>query len=108
MEANKILSADVLDLIFEDRNKDYGAYQLRKTYNRRILRALLITASIAVLALLGSFLASKFKSDSNKPDIKQVTIADLKPEEDKPCRQSVGRLGCRWRSRLHSHLSPLS
>ena len=36
MEANKILSADVLDLIFEDRNKDYGAYELRKTYNRRI------------------------------------------------------------------------
>lgn len=39
MEANKILSADILDLIFEDRNKDYGAYELRKTYNRRITRA---------------------------------------------------------------------
>ncbi|MBL0272830.1 MAG: hypothetical protein IPQ06_07075 [Chitinophagaceae bacterium] len=39
MEANKILSADILDLIPEDRNKDYGAYELRKTYNRRITRA---------------------------------------------------------------------
>ena len=47
MEANKILSADILDLIFEDRNKDYGAYNLRKTYNRRILKALIITASVA-------------------------------------------------------------
>ena len=47
MEANKILSADILDLIFEDRNKEYGAYQLRKTYNKRILTALIITASIA-------------------------------------------------------------
>jgi protein TonB len=84
MEANKILSADVLYLIFEDRNKDYGAYQLRKTYNRRILRALLITASVAVLALLGSFLASKFNSTGNKPEIREVTIADLKPEEEKP------------------------
>ena len=27
MEANKILSADILDLVFEDRNKEYGAYQ---------------------------------------------------------------------------------
>ncbi|HKO79137.1 MAG TPA: energy transducer TonB [Chitinophagaceae bacterium] len=85
MEANKILSADVLDLIFEDRNKDYGAYDLRKTYNKRIIMALVITASIALLALIGSVLASTFKSsDDNKPVIKEVTIQDLKQEEDKP------------------------
>ena len=39
MEANKILDADVLDLIFENRNKEYGAYILRKTYSRRLLKA---------------------------------------------------------------------
>jgi len=85
MEANKILSADVLDLIFEDRNKDYGAYDLRKTYNKRIIMALVITASVALLALIGSYLASTLKSkDDGKIDIKEVTIADLKQEEDKP------------------------
>jgi periplasmic protein TonB len=85
MEANKILSADILDLIFEDRNKEYGAYDLRKTYNKRIIMALVITASIALLALLGSVLASTLKSgDDNKPVIKEVTIQDLKQEEDKP------------------------
>jgi protein TonB len=83
MEANKILSADILDLVFEDRNKDYGAYQLRKTYNRRILKALGITASIALLALLGSFIASKIDTDPKKLDIKEVTLQDLPPEEDK-------------------------
>ena len=31
MEANKILSADVLDIIFDGKNKEYGAYQLRKS-----------------------------------------------------------------------------
>ncbi len=41
MEINKILSADVLDIIFEGRNKDYGAYQLRKTYNKRLMTALI-------------------------------------------------------------------
>ena len=40
MEANKILSADILDLVFEGRNKEYGAYDLRKTYNKRIIMAL--------------------------------------------------------------------
>lgn len=84
MEANKILSSDILDLIFEGRNKDYGAYDLRKTYNRRITRALIITASIAILALLGSVLASTIDSGKNKK-IKQqeINLADIKQKEEK-------------------------
>ncbi|RYY09942.1 MAG: energy transducer TonB, partial [Chitinophagaceae bacterium] len=33
MDINKIMSADILDIIFEGRNKEYGAYELRKGYN---------------------------------------------------------------------------
>jgi protein TonB len=84
MEANKILSADILDLIFEDRNKDYGAYNLRKTYNKRILKALIITASIALLALLGTFLAKAFQSKGNKFNVNEVTLQEIKEEEKKP------------------------
>ena len=84
MEANKILSADVLDLIFENKNKDYGAYELRKTYNRRISRALIITASVALLALLGSVLASTLEeSDKNKIKQQEINLADIKQEEPK-------------------------
>jgi len=82
MEANKILSSDILDLVFEDRNKDYGAYQLRKTYNKRIITALIITASIALLALIGSILASELKSSNdNEIEITELTIQDIKQEE---------------------------
>jgi protein TonB len=85
MEANKILSADILDLVFEHRNKEYGAYELRKTYNKRIILALVITASIALLALLGSLLADTLGAGkSNKVEIKEVTLADIKQEEEKP------------------------
>ncbi len=85
MEANKILSADILDLIFEDRNKDYGAYDLRKTYNKRIIIALIITASVALLALLGSVLASQFKSKGpDTVDVKEMTLQDIKTEEKPP------------------------
>src|SRR6185437_10949174 len=42
MEINKILTADVLDIIFDGRNKEYGAYELRKSYDRRLLTALKI------------------------------------------------------------------
>ncbi|MDR0794282.1 MAG: energy transducer TonB [Chitinophagaceae bacterium] len=40
MEKNKILQADLLDIIFDDRNKSYGAYELRRTYPKRIAIAL--------------------------------------------------------------------
>ena len=40
MQPHKILTADVLDIIFENRNKAYGAYALRKTYKNRLLIAL--------------------------------------------------------------------
>lgn len=84
MEANKILSADILDLVFEGRNKDYGAYDLRKTYNRRITRALIITASVAALALGGSILFSAInKKDNNKLTLQEMTIQDLKQDEVK-------------------------
>ncbi|MBI3137373.1 MAG: energy transducer TonB [Sphingobacteriales bacterium] len=84
MEANKILSADVLDIIFDGKNKDYGAYDLRKTYNRRITRALIITGSIALLALLASILSSTLKEKEDKKlKLNEMTIQDVKQEEKK-------------------------
>lgn len=84
MEANKILSADILDLVFENRNKDYGAYELRKTYNRRITRALIITASVALLALIGSVLASSLTGNkNNKIKQQEINLADIKQQEKK-------------------------
>src|SRR6201986_576292 len=41
MEINKILNADILDIIIEGKNKEYGAYDLRKTYNRRLWKAII-------------------------------------------------------------------
>src|SRR5688500_8184508 len=40
MTSNEILKADVLDIVFDNRNKNYGAYLLRKYYNNRLLIAL--------------------------------------------------------------------
>ena len=43
MKTESILKADVLDIIFENRNKSYGAYTLRKFYNNRLYKALGLT-----------------------------------------------------------------
>ena len=42
MNSSTILQTHLLDIIFENRNKDYGAYQLRKFYNKRLSLALFI------------------------------------------------------------------
>ncbi len=66
METNHILKADLLDIIFEGRNKQYGAYALRKTYNRRLARALLITAAIGSLIFVATLFASAFKGKAKE------------------------------------------
>jgi len=53
MDSNKILNADILDIIFEGKNKEYGAYELRKTYNKRLLKAILGTVAIILLLFVG-------------------------------------------------------
>ena len=52
MNRDNILTADVLDIIFDGRNKAYGAYNLRKTYNERIRYALLGMAAFSFLFFL--------------------------------------------------------
>lgn len=39
METNKILQADYLDILFDNRNKQYGSYALRKYQDKRMVQA---------------------------------------------------------------------
>jgi protein TonB len=86
MDTNKILSADLLDLIFDDRNKEYGAYELRKTYHTRITKSLVFTGVFITLIFTGVVLANKLtpKEPSDFLIHKEVTIANLKPDEKEP------------------------
>src|SRR5207249_1640255 len=47
--------SDLNEIIFAHRNKLYGAYELRKHYNDRLLKAFVITTSSLLLLLLISF-----------------------------------------------------
>src|SRR4051812_11934247 len=51
----------MLDMIFENRNKSYGAYALRSNYNSRIAKALFITFSSIILLCFGKFVSDKMK-----------------------------------------------
>lgn len=85
MDVNKILSTDLLDLIFEGRNKAYGAYELRRQYNKRLTLSLIITASIALVILLGSFLASLNTGEKKGAAIvKEVQLAQVEEVKNEP------------------------
>ncbi len=46
MTNNELLHASLLDIIFNNRNKEYGAYALRKSYNKRLLLSLVTGLTI--------------------------------------------------------------
>jgi len=84
MDSNKILSADILDIIFEGRNKEYGAYDLRKTYNKRLKKALLASAAFCGLLFGGYLLANNISSKISKEMVvKDYMLDQLKPDEPK-------------------------
>ena len=78
MDVNKIMNADILDLIFEGRNKEYGAYELRKTYNRRLTAALIGTAAICIFLFLFFFISNSLGNDKDK---KQMVVKDVQLEQ---------------------------
>jgi protein TonB len=61
MNANQIPQADLLDILFDGRNKTYGAYDLRKFYNQRLTRAIMITLSLCLLLIFGYVLAGRLE-----------------------------------------------
>ncbi|HEY0679815.1 MAG TPA: energy transducer TonB [Chitinophagaceae bacterium] len=79
LEVNKILQADVLDIIFEGRNKDYGAYELRSNYKKRL--AMSVIAMLLLCALLLLLYSIANGKDSQR--ITEVFIPDSQLEEIK-------------------------
>ncbi len=83
MEVNKILTADILDLIFEGKNKEYGAYELRKTYNKRMTISIIGMLALVALMFLGYFIANRVESDKDKEVmvVQDVQLEEVKQEE---------------------------
>jgi periplasmic protein TonB len=72
------------DIIFESRNRDYGAYQLRKKYNRVVLAGILISTFIGCAAVIIPSLKSK-KGDfviAGGGRFVQVEMENLPPPEE--------------------------
>lgn len=62
------------DIVFEDRNKEYGAYRLRKKYSRNVLIALLIGIIILGTAVITPYINAKALESRTKRAERQVEI----------------------------------
>lgn len=82
MESSTILTADVLDIIFEGRNKDYGAYDLRRTYGRRLKVSITVMMSVICMLSLGFVFAGKKKKlDPALLVMKDIELATVEPQQ---------------------------
>lgn len=88
MEIQQIPNADWLDLLFDGRNKEYGAYDLRKNYNSRLTKAITVMGAICLVLAGGYSLAGKLGSHMIKPividAIDPITLVPEKKPEIAP------------------------
>ncbi len=81
MTTNNILKADFLDLLFDNRNKQYGAYTLRRDYTKRLWTALAVTL-LTVGAALWIFQPAAAETIDKAVQVREVILANV--EELKP------------------------
>ncbi len=86
MEPIDMLYADPLDIVFENRNKLYGAYPLRKFYAQRLYISMTITFSAVILC---SVLYFYFHSGSTIKMISPIPDTYIKPVDLTPSPKSV-------------------
>lgn len=73
MKPENILRSDLLDILFEHRNKEYGAYALRKGYNGRLLKAM---SSVPLLMLLLFGINAWINNQGNIDQNRQPVVSD--------------------------------
>ena len=85
MDVNKILTADLLDIIFDGRNKEYGAYELRRSYNKRLMIALIAMAIISALIFIAALVADQVKKNKIvMQNIEDVQLTEVKERNEPP------------------------
>lgn len=75
-----------VDIVFESRNKEYGAYVLRKKYNSSVIISLFISIILLASAVIGPFLNAKAIENRQKHIDREVQI---KLENLDPANQPV-------------------
>ncbi|HPA87089.1 MAG TPA: energy transducer TonB [Bacteroidales bacterium] len=74
MAKEKITAPAFDDIVFENRNKEYGAYTLRKKYSRNVIIAMAIGIVVISTAIIAPYLNAKAAENRTKREERQVEI----------------------------------
>lgn len=87
MENAPVLRNSLDDIVFEKRNKSYGAYVLRKLYNKHMNRATIAGILLFVLAIctpvIARYVKGKFPAKTEKLESREVFLAEPPPIDPK-------------------------
>jgi periplasmic protein TonB len=81
MQPQAIPTASYLDIVFDNRNKAYGSYQLRKDYNKRTITAFCIVMSSIFALSLYSTLRPHTQVQPQQQLDGIVELADIHPRQ---------------------------
>ncbi len=104
MKSNAILQSNLLDIIFENRNKDYGAYPLRKNYNRRLGNALSVMLAFVLVLSFLSFINKKQEATIMAKEI----ITHVEPLKLTPFKNDLKNLPAKIPNLKHAVTSHLA
>ena len=76
-----LISLEWTDLVFEGRNKDYGAYQLRKGTSKRNIWSIIIVALAAVLLYLGLTLHRMAAANRTVENTQAIELTNLESKK---------------------------
>ncbi len=79
-----ITTANNMDeIVFRGRNKEYGAYELRKKYSKFVTRSLIISIAVLLFGVLIPFFIFKQSYSANQDQSVAVDMMDMnKPKEE--------------------------
>ena len=80
METQTILQSDFLDILFDGKNKDYGAYDLRKSYDQRIKFALISTCTITAIIVALVLSDNSFAKENALQHVVDFELSSIKDE----------------------------
>ncbi len=87
MENESLLKSSMDDIVFDGRNQSYGAFQLRKLYDKHMSRAMLVGILFFLLVISSPQIISMIKgflpSTKNDLEMKEVTLAEPPPIDPK-------------------------
>lgn len=84
MKNSTVIHADLNDILFDDRNKAYGAYYIRKEYPRTIMNAFYITVIVLISLVLIAFFLRERPLELVDPGSKVVNLYEMKIDRPLP------------------------